>query len=71
MKKNLLLMNEISEKLSKDFKHVRVDLYNIKGKIYFGELTFTGYGGYYNFQPSEWNLKLGNLLDLGNIKEKK
>lgn len=62
--KNFELMNEIAEKLSKDFKHVRVDLYNIEGKIYFGELTFTGYGGYYNFQPIEWNRKLGDLLDL-------
>lgn len=61
---NLKLMNELAEKLSKDFKHVRVDLYNIEGKIYFGELTFTGYGGYYNFNPPEWNLKLGELLDL-------
>ena len=64
--KNYELMNEIAKKLSKDFKHVRVDLYNIEGKIYFGELTFTGYGGYYKFQPEEWNLKLGNLLDLNN-----
>ena len=61
---NLNLMTEIAEKLCKEFKHVRVDLYNIEGKIYFGELTFTGYGGYYNFNPPEWNIKLGELLDI-------
>ena len=61
---NLQLMYVLAEKLSNDFKQVRVDLYNIEGKIYFGELTFTPFGGYYNFQPSEWNFKLGELLDL-------
>ena len=30
----------IAEKLSDGFKFLRVDLYNVKGKIYFGELTF-------------------------------
>ena len=62
--KNLELMNELAEKLSQDFKHVRVDFYNINGKIYFGEMTFTGYGGYIKFNPPEWNEKYDELLDL-------
>lgn len=37
---NYDLMVELARKLSADFKLVRVDLYNVKGKIYFGELTF-------------------------------
>lgn len=34
-------MVEIAEKLSEGFPFVRVDLYNINHKIYFGEMTFT------------------------------
>ena len=34
-------MLEIARILSKDIPYVRVDLYSIKGKVYFGELTFT------------------------------
>lgn len=62
--KNLEKMTKLAEILSKDFKHVRVDFYNIDGKIYFGELTFTSYAGYFNFNPPEWDLKLGKLLNL-------
>lgn len=51
---NLSEMLKIAEKLSSGFKFVRVDLYNINGKIYFGELTFTPAAGtiYYNTQES-------------------
>ena len=34
-------MKEIAATLSADFTFVRVDLYNVGGKIYFSELTFT------------------------------
>ena len=40
-------MLRIARKLSEDFPHVRVDLYNINGKIYFGELTFYDGSGYF------------------------
>ena len=59
--KNFEEMLSIATKLSKDFPEVRVDLYNIDGRIVFGELTFTsGYGSYtrdfYNY--------LGSLIEL-------
>ena len=57
-------MVEIAEKLSKGFSHVRVDLYNIKGKIYFGEMTFSTGAGYCRFVPEEFDLILGNQWDL-------
>ena len=38
-------MVEIAERISKGFPQVRVDLYNVKGKIYFGEMTFTSFSG--------------------------
>lgn len=58
--KNLEKMVEIAEKLSEDFPEVRVDLYNINGKIYFGELTFYPWSGYVQFSPDEFDYVLGN-----------
>jgi len=57
-------MLKISEDLSKDFPFVRVDLYYINKKIYFGEMTFFPNGGLCPFEPSNWNYKMGNMLRL-------
>ncbi|MDE6810505.1 MAG: glycosyl transferase [Muribaculaceae bacterium] len=57
-------MLEIASTLSKGFKHVRVDLYNVGGKIYFGELTFFHHGGIVPFEPDEWDYKFGEYLKL-------
>ena len=55
---------EISKKLSKGIPHVRVDLYNINGKIYFGELTFFHWSGLKAFEPIEWDYKFGEYIQL-------
>ncbi len=52
-------MVEVAEILSEGFSHVRVDLYNIEGKIYFGEMTFTTNSGYTQFVPDEFDYELG------------
>ena len=57
-------MKQIAEKLSQGMKTVRVDLYEIDGKIYFGEYTFFHAGGFYLFSPEEWELKLGSWIDI-------
>lgn len=58
-------MVELAEKLAKPFPFVRVDLYeDVNKKILFGELTFTPTHGTMNFQPEEWNYKLGEYLIL-------
>ena len=62
MPENLDEMISIAERLSKDLKFVRVDLYNISGKIYFGEITFYPAGGVGSFTPDEWDAKLGSWL---------
>lgn len=61
---NFELMKELASKLSKGMPHVRVDLYNIQGKVYFGELTFFHWGGTVPFVPSEWDYKLGENIIL-------
>jgi len=62
--KNLDKMIEIAKVLSKDFKFVRVDLHNIEGKIYFGEMTFTPNSGYMKFSIPKYDKIFGDLLDL-------
>ena len=57
-------MVDIARKLSKGIPFIRVDLYNIKGKIYFGEITFFPASGMGKFQPEEWDYKLGEMINL-------
>ena len=57
-------MLEISQVISQDMPHARVDLYNISGKIYFGELTFFPTSGLTPFESREWDYKLGEYLAL-------
>lgn len=65
---NLNEMLEIARKLSKDIPFVRVDLYDINNKIYFGEMTFYPSGGFEGFKPEEWDRKLGDMLELPKEK---
>lgn len=62
--KNFEKMLEIASKLSEEFPYVRVDLYNCKGKIYFGELTFYPWSGYVQFDPDEFDFILGKEFKL-------
>lgn len=66
--KNYQKMVELSEKLSKNIPFVRVDWYEIKGKLYFGELTFYPGAGFEEFTPEEWDYKLGEMLKLPDKK---
>lgn len=57
-------MLKIAKKLSTGRKFLRVDLYEINGKVYFSELTFFPCGGYMKFQNSEHDLEIGRMLPL-------
>ena len=57
-------MLEVAERLSAKFPIVRVDLYNLNGKIYFGEMTFTSYGGIMDFYTDEFLQKCGSMIEL-------
>lgn len=61
-------MKEIARKLSQGIPHVRVDLYQIKGKPKFSELTFYDWAGFRPFSTYEWDLKLGSWLQLPSKK---
>ncbi len=57
-------MVELSRSLSKGTYHLRVDFYEINGKVYCGELTFFERGGFCEFVPEEWNKTLGDWIKL-------
>lgn len=61
---NYDLMVSLAEKLSESIPFVRVDFYESGGRVYFGELTFFPGGGYEPFSPQEWDLTLGNWIEL-------
>lgn len=61
---NLEEMLQVAKKLSQNIPFIRVDLYNVNGKIYFGELTFFPASGMTAFIPNEWDLKIGEWLTL-------
>lgn len=55
---------ELSHKIAKYFRYVRIDFYVTNDQIYFGEITFHHDGGYRPIEPSEWDKKLGKKLQL-------
>ena len=61
---NLAEMIDIAEQLSKDLIEVRIDLYNVNGKIYFGEITFFSNAGFDTTITREADIELGKKLKL-------
>lgn len=57
-------MKTIAADLCKPFQYVRVDLYQVGGKVYFGELTFFPAGGAPDFVPAEYDKVVGNMWRL-------
>ena len=62
--KNFDKMVEYARVLSKGFPHVRVDLYDISGRIVFGEMTFYNASGYTIFEPDEFDYIMGDKFVL-------
>lgn len=57
-------MKRLVNVLSEGFHFIRVDLYEINGRIYFSELTFSPCSGFMPFEPEEWDKKVGDWLIL-------
>jgi hypothetical protein len=68
--KNLDLMIKYSKKLSEEFVFVRVDFYNINGKIYLGEMTFSPSNNGFPLKNRMQSLELGKLIDIKKINKK-
>ncbi len=56
-------------KLSKPFLHARVDFYIVKDRVYFGEITFTNGAGFDRCSSYDFDLFMGNWLDLSVRRE--
>jgi hypothetical protein len=65
---NLQFMVTIAETLSDNYPHVRVDLYNIDGKVYFGELTYVPESGYTRWIPTSLDHHYGEKIYLKHLK---
>jgi hypothetical protein len=63
-------MKALAATLSQGIPHVRVDLYDINGAIYFGEFTFTHWSGFVPFNPEEWDYTFGSWLTLPAKKKR-
>jgi len=61
---NLDKMLNLARKLSKEFLHVRVDLYEVNGKVVFGELSFTKGAGFNRISPASFDVLMGSWLEL-------
>lgn len=57
----------VAKILSRDFPNVRVDLYWVNGKVYFGELTFYSGSGYLEFEPDDFDYEVGSHMCLDGI----
>ncbi len=65
---NLDEMIQVARKLSEDFPYVRVDLYSVEDKVYFGELTFYPWSGYVQYTPDEADFLFGKDFTLKRYK---
>jgi len=57
-------MISLAELLSVGYPHLRVDFYEVNGKVYFGEFTLYHGSGLMNFKPDEWNERMGGWITL-------
>lgn len=57
-------MKQLAAVLSKGMPHVRVDFYEVNGRVYFGEFTFSHWGGLKPFEPEEWDYTFGSWIKL-------
>lgn len=57
-------MKSLAEKLSINIPQVRVDFYEVDGKVYFGELTFSHWSGFVPFDPQKWDEVFGEWIEL-------
>lgn len=61
---NIDEMIDLSRRLGKGFKHVRIDMYNVAGKILIGEFTFYSNGGFINIYNQEYAQELADCIDV-------
>lgn len=66
--KQFELMKELASKLSKGIPQLRIDFYEVNGKVYFGEFTFFHWSGMMPFNPENWDRIFGEWVQLPQKK---
>lgn len=66
--KNFEEMKRLAAVLSKGIPQIRVDFYEVNGRVYFGELTFAHWGGMMPFEPENWDKIFGDWIKLPERK---
>lgn len=61
-------LKKVASLLSAGLPHVRLDLYSVNGEVYFGEYTFFDSCGFEAFNPFEWDVIMGDFLNLPKQK---
>lgn len=64
---NFDIMKLLASKLSEGYPQLRVDFYEVNGKVYFGELTLFHHGGLVPFQPDKWDDIFGEWVKLPDV----
>ena len=55
-------MIKLAKVISRNHPHVRVDFYEVDGRLYFGEFTLYHFSGFMPFQPAKWDAVFGDWL---------
>jgi hypothetical protein len=61
-------MIQIVRTLACGFTYMRVDLYSVGGRIYFGEMTPHAGSGLFHLHPEEYNKILGDYIDVSHVR---
>lgn len=61
-------MVRYAERLAEPFPFVRIDFYELKDKIYVGEMTFYSGGGILPFDPVDWDYRLGEYISITTME---
>lgn len=61
-------MRDLATKLCKEITFVRVDFFEIGGKVYFGEFTFYDDGGFWPKEPEKWEYKMGDMIEINGLQ---
>lgn len=61
-------MLKLAEKLSNNLPFIRVDLYEVNGKVYFSEYTFYSDAGFAAFYPGKWDSILGGWIPIAEVE---
>ena len=56
-------MIRVAERLAADFPYARIDLFDCRGRVLFGEITFYHGGGFERFDPPEYDRRFGDMLE--------